>query len=73
MRVVTGKVVGGKVIVEGTPLDEGSIVTIVARDSDETFELTPAEEAALVASIEEAERGDVVPGDAVISRLRPRK
>ena len=46
MRIATGKVVGGQVIVEGEPLTEGSIVTILIPD-DRTFTLTEEDEAAL--------------------------
>ena len=61
MRIATGKVVAGKVVVEGEPLEDGTTVTILARDSNETFELTPDEEAKLLASIAEAEQGEKEP------------
>jgi hypothetical protein len=70
MRVVSGKVVGGKVVVQGAPLNEGSSVTVVVREDDETFELGPEDEAALVGAIDEADGGDVVPADEVLGRLR---
>lgn len=60
----------GKVEVEGEPLDEGQVVTVLALDADAPFELGAVEEAALLAAIEEAERGEVVGGDEVIRRLR---
>jgi hypothetical protein len=41
MQLATGTVVGGKVVVEGDPLPEGTVVTILARESDETFEVPP--------------------------------
>jgi hypothetical protein len=59
MRVATGKVIDGRVVVEGTAFDEGSVVTVLARDDDETFELAPDQEAELLAAIAEAERGEV--------------
>ena len=31
MKVATGSVVEGKVVLEGAPLAEGSVVTVVAR------------------------------------------
>jgi len=31
MKVATAKVVGGKVVLEGEPLAEGLVVTVVAR------------------------------------------
>ena len=71
MRVGSGKVIGGKVVVEGAPLDEGAVVTVVAREIDETFDVSAEDEAALIAAIAEADRGDVVAGETVLARLRP--
>ena len=45
IKVATGTVVDGKVVVEGEALAEGSTVTVVLREDDETFELTPEDEA----------------------------
>jgi len=42
MKVMTGTVVDGKVVIEGEPLTNGSKVTILApEDDDDTFELSP--------------------------------
>jgi hypothetical protein len=70
MRIVSGRVVDGKVVVEGESLDEGAVVTVVAAESGETFDLTSEEEAAVLASIAQADRGDVVPAATVLERLR---
>jgi hypothetical protein len=70
MRIVSGRVVDGKVVVEGDSLDEGTVVTVVAPEDDETFELSPDEEAALLVSIAQADRGEVVPAATVLDRLR---
>jgi hypothetical protein len=70
MKVTTGKVIGGKVILEGEPLAEGSVVTVVAREDDETFEVSPEEEKALLAAITQAERGEVVSWEELRERLR---
>ncbi len=70
MRITSGRVVAGKVVVEGEPLPEGSVVTVLARDVDETFELDATTEAELLESIAEAERGHTVPADAVLRGLR---
>ena len=72
MRVVSGTVVGGKVVVDGVPLDEGAVVTVVAREDDETFDVTAEDEAALLAAIEEADRGNLIAAEDVIGRLRRR-
>ena len=72
MRIATGKVVSGKVIIEGEPLEDGTTVTILARDSDETFALSPDEEAKLLASIAEAEQGETVSASSLVRDLDTR-
>ncbi len=70
MRLVTGTVVNGKIIVEGEPLPEGMVVTILAREAQETFEVPPELEAELLESIAEADRGDTISADRLLQRLR---
>lgn len=70
MRVATGKVIDGRVVVEGTAFDEGAVVTILARDDDEMFDLSPEQEAELLIAIAEAERGEVIPADQLLKNLR---
>lgn len=70
MRVVTGKVIDGKVVVEGAAFDEGAVVTILARDDDEAFDLSPEQEAELLIAIAEAERGEVISADQLFKKLR---
>ena len=55
MKVIKGKVVSGKIVVEGS-LPEGTTVTVLAPEGD-VFTLTPDEESALLAAISEADRG----------------
>jgi len=70
MQLATGIVVKGKVVVEGEPLPEGTVVTILAREADETFEVPPELEAELSVSIAEADRGETIAADELIDRLR---
>ena len=70
MKVSTGRVVGGKVVLEGEPLAEGSVVTVVAREDDETFEVSPEEERALLEAIAQADRGQVVSWEELREQLR---
>lgn len=70
MRVATGKVIDGRVVVDGAAFDEGAVVTILARDDDETFELSLEEEAELLIAITEAERGEVISADQLLKNLR---
>ncbi len=73
MRVATGRVVSGRVIVEGEPLAEGATVTVLVADGDETFELNSDAEAALLAAICEAERGDALDGADLLRDLGSRE
>ena len=65
MQMAIGTVLNGKVVVDGDPLPEGAVVTILAREADETFEVPPDLEAALQESIAQAQAvmdGDFDPG-----------
>ena len=73
MRVMTSKVVGGRVVVEGVALDEGTSVTVLARDDDEGFTLSAEEEAELLLSIAEADRSETISGEEVLERLARRR
>lgn len=71
MKVLTGKVVNGNVIVDDDSLQEGSLVTVVAAEDDtDRLELTPGQEEHLRLSIAEANRGDVVDGYALLEKLK---
>jgi hypothetical protein len=72
MRVVTGKVVAGRIVVEGEPLEEGSTVTVLAPESDEMFVLDSESEDALLAAIAEADRGETISGKELLDNLRDR-
>jgi hypothetical protein len=70
MRIAPGIVVSGQVVMEGEPLPEGLLVTVLAREVDETFELDADQEAELLESIAEADRGELIPAEEVLRRLR---
>ncbi|MDP9191431.1 MAG: hypothetical protein M3P06_06995 [Acidobacteriota bacterium] len=72
MRVTSGKVVSGQVVVEGEPLPEGSVVTVLARDVDESFELDATAEAELLLSLAETDRGELIPAEDVMRTFRER-
>ena len=57
-------------MVNGEPLPEGTVVTILAREANETFEVPPEMEAELLESIAEADRGDTISADQLLERLR---
>lgn len=59
----------GKVVVEGEPLQDGAKVTVIAREGDESFELSPADEAEILAAMAEADRGETVDGAELLKSL----
>ena len=67
MQIVTGKVVDGKVVVS---LPEGTVVTVIARDADETFELSGEIEQEISLSVAEADKGDLLSVEEALARLR---
>ena len=69
MQITVGTVVDGKIVVEGDPLPEGTVVTILARDADETFEVPPDLEAELLESIAQADRGETISAEELLERL----
>lgn len=70
MVMTSGRVVDGKIVVAGQPLAEGTQVTILAPGADDQgFLLGPGDEAALLKSIEEADRGEVISGDDLLAEL----
>lgn len=70
MQITTGTVVAGKIVVEGDPLPEGAVVTALAREADETFEVSPELEAKLLVSIAQADRGETISAGELLERLR---
>jgi len=72
MKIATGKVVDGKVVPEGVALEEGASVTVLARDDEGGLDLTLEQEAELLLSIAEADRGETVSADEVLARLARR-
>ncbi len=70
MVITSGRVVAGKIIVDGEPLPEGAVVTVLSREGDETFTLDPTAEAELLESMAEGDRGETVPAEEVLRALR---
>ena len=70
MKVATGKVVDGKVILQGERLIEGTVVPVVVHDDTDAFDTTPEEEHALLEAIAQADRGQVVSWEQLRAQLR---
>lgn len=69
MRITKGKVVDGQIVVDGEKLEEGASVTVLVTD-ERTFQLKPKEEQALIDSIAEADRGELLDSEDVLRRIR---
>lgn len=70
MQVTTGTVVGGKVVVEGVPLVEGSVVAVLSREPDEPLALSAQDEDELLAAVAEIERGEFISPEELLESLR---
>jgi hypothetical protein len=70
MLITTGKVQGGSIKLDESNLPEGAVVTVLAPEGDETFELAPADEAKLLAAIAESERGETTSAADVLRQIR---
>jgi len=69
MKVITGTVVDGKIIVEGEPLTDGAKVTVIAPDDEETFALSPQQESEILIAISEMEQGKGIDGWQLLKEL----
>lgn len=70
MRVTSGTVIAGKVILTEQSLADGTDVLVVTRECEAEIHLLPAELTELEAGIAEADRGETIPGDEFFERLR---
>ena len=72
MQITSGKVVDGRVVLE-SELPEGTEVTVLARESEETFEVDAELEAILLESIAQGERGQRISAEELLREMRSRE
>jgi hypothetical protein len=70
MVITSGRVVAGKIVVDGDPLPDGAVVTVLSREGDETFALDSTTEAELLESMAEGDRGETIPAEEILRALR---
>jgi hypothetical protein len=56
--------------IDSKDLPDGTTVTLLAHEGDETFELDAAQESQLLAAITEAERGELVSAPELLRQIR---
>ena len=69
MRVATGTVVAGQVVLDDAEFIDGTHVVVVSRDREDEVCLSAEELAELEAGIAEADRGEMISGDELFARL----
>ena len=70
MKLATGTVVDGKIVLNGEALPEGTVVTVLAPEGDGTFLVPQDLEQELDESIAQSLRGEAIPASEVLRRLR---
>jgi hypothetical protein len=69
MKIATGTVSHGTVVLEGEPFPEGEKVTVLSYAPGETFRVSPEEKRLLLESIAQADRGEFVDADELLAEL----
>lgn len=68
---VTGRVVGGRIEIEGNVAPpEGAEVEVTISDAEEPYELTEEEEQELWEAHLSIERGEGIPAEVILKKLR---
>ena len=69
MKIATGTVAHGTIVVDGDPFAEGEKVTVLSREAGELFRVSPEEKRVLLESIAQADRGEFVDADELFAQL----
>ena len=69
MKIITGTVTDGRIVVEGEPFSEGEKVTVLGHEGNETFRVSASEKRQLLESIAQADRGEFVDSETLLSEL----
>jgi len=69
MKILSGTVHEGRIVVDDETLLEGEKVTVLARENEEAFEVSPDEKRVLLESISQADRGEFVDSGVLLREL----
>jgi hypothetical protein len=69
MQVANGKVIDGKVVVDGIVLPEGTLVTVFAKEVEAVVRLPPSLQSELEEALDEADREEGVSAETLLERL----
>ena len=70
MQIASRTIVGGKIVVDGLSLPEGTTVTVLARGDEVAVRLPPQQEAQLIDALDEAGREEGISAEELFVRLR---
>ena len=70
MQVATGKVIDGRIVLEGTSLPEGAVVTVFAANTETTIRLPPTESVELESALEDADREEGITAKELFEHLQ---
>jgi hypothetical protein len=69
MQIATATVIDGKLTVEGLDIPDGEMIVVLARETEKEVLLSPEDEAELLESIAEADRGETITAEELFARL----
>ncbi|MEA2463357.1 MAG: hypothetical protein QOJ98_1104 [Acidobacteriota bacterium] len=69
MKIATGTVTHGQIVVDGQPFSEGEKVTILSHGDNESFQVSLEEKRLLLESIAQADRGEFVDADELLAEI----
>jgi hypothetical protein len=69
MKIATGTVTDGTIVVEGQPFVDGEKVTVLSYGNEQPFRVSPEEKRMLLESIAQADRGEFVDADDLLTDL----
>jgi hypothetical protein len=70
MEIVKGTVVGGKVVLDGKPIPDGTEVAVFVVSDEHTLRLPPHLQCELESALEEADREEGISAEALFAELR---
>jgi hypothetical protein len=69
VKIATGTVTHGQIVVDGQPFSEGEKVTILSHGDNESFQVSLEEKRLLLESIAQADRGEFVDADELLAEI----
>jgi hypothetical protein len=70
MELLTGKIIGGKVVLDGDSLAEGTVVAVIAKGDRSPARLPRALQKELEEALEEADQEEGISGEEMLEKLK---